>query len=50
MVEYDGIHPDHYDGVSEIKCLKCKTRFGRWSERELSEGEFEKVGGKEKKK
>ena len=50
MVEYDGMHPDHYDGVSEIECLKCKTRFGRWSGKELAEGEFEKVGGKEKKK
>lgn len=50
MVEYDGMHPDHYDGVSEIECLKCKARFGRWSGKELVEGEFEKVGGKEKKK
>jgi len=46
MVEYHGMHPDHYDGVSEINCNKCGVRFGRWSGRELAEGEFEKVGGK----
>lgn len=50
MVEYDGMHPDHYDGVSEINCNKCGARFGRWSGRELAEGEFEKVGGNERKK
>lgn len=23
MVEYEMTHPDHYDGVSEISCVKC---------------------------
>ena len=50
MVEYDLMHPDHYDGVSEILCFDCKARFGRWSGKELEEGEFEPVFGVSKKK
>lgn len=46
MVEYEGMHPDHYDGVSEIDCKDCGARFGRWSEKELNDGEFEKRYGK----
>jgi hypothetical protein len=41
-VEYEGTHPDHYDGASEIACLDCHARFGRWSGKELAEGEAEK--------
>lgn len=41
MVEYDPMNPDHYDGVSEVKCLDCGARIGRWSGKELQEGEFE---------
>ena len=39
LVEYPGDHPDHYDGISEIKCEKCGARIGRWSKRELKDGE-----------
>ncbi|KKQ60343.1 MAG: hypothetical protein US81_C0023G0005 [Parcubacteria group bacterium GW2011_GWE2_38_18] len=47
MVEYDPMSPEHYDGISEIRCLACGTRIGRWSGRELQEGELEKrYGGK----
>lgn len=49
MVEYEGMHPDHYDGVSEIACNKCGTRFGRWSGKELAEEEFEKRYGQQKR-
>ncbi|MFA7208983.1 MAG: hypothetical protein WC120_01735 [Parcubacteria group bacterium] len=46
MVEYSWDNPEYYDGVSEIDCKDCGARFGRWSGRELQEGEFEKRGGK----
>ena len=49
MVEYDGMHPEHYDGVSEIACHDCGARFGRWSGKELANGEFEKRYGQSKK-
>ena len=45
MVEYPHDHPEHYDGVSEIDCRDCGARFGRWSGRELAEGESEKPFG-----
>lgn len=48
MVEYDLLHPDHYDGVSEIECRDCGARVGRWSGKELKEGEFEKRHGQKK--
>lgn len=41
MVEYDLIHPDHFDGVSEIVCKDCGVRIGRWSGKELKESETE---------
>ena len=41
-VEYDGMHPEHYDGVSEWACNVCGTRYGRWTGKILSEHEFEK--------
>ena len=46
MVEYDMSCPEHYDGVSEIRCNDCGVRFGRWSEKELAKGEVEKRSGK----
>jgi hypothetical protein len=46
MVEYSHDSPEHYDGVSEIMCNDCKARFGRWSGKELTEGEVEKRFGK----
>lgn len=46
FVEYAYGQPEHYDGVSEIACNDCGARFGRWSGKELAEGEFEKPHGK----
>lgn len=46
MVEYSHDSPEYYDGISEIDCKSCDARFGRWSGKELGEGEFEKPGGK----
>jgi len=46
MVEYAYGEPEHYDGVSEIVCNTCKARFGRWSGKELAEGEVEKRYGR----
>ena len=46
MVEYEITHPNHFDGISEIMCLDCRARIGRWSGRELGEGEFEPRFGK----
>lgn len=40
-VEYPYYDPDHYDGVSEWNCLKCQTRWGRWSGKVLADGEAE---------
>ncbi|MFA7244893.1 MAG: hypothetical protein WC070_01780 [Candidatus Magasanikbacteria bacterium] len=46
-VEYSYDSPERYDGVSEIDCKDCGARFGRWSGKELKEGEAEKrYGGK----
>ncbi len=41
FVEYEMSHPQYYDGISEIECLDCGSRFGRWSGKELAQGEFE---------
>lgn len=36
-----------YDGVSEWRCDKCNTRYGRWSGKVLTKDETEPVyGGK----
>lgn len=40
-IEYAFVHPEHYDGVSERKCMECGTRWGRWSGRVLLDGEVE---------
>ena len=46
-VEYGWSSEYHYDGISEIRCQDCGKRFGRWTEKELKEGEYEKpYGGK----
>ena len=47
-VEYHYNHPEHYDGVSEWKCLKCHYRRGRWTGKELSNGEVEPRYGESK--
>lgn len=44
-IEYWYDHPDHYDGISEYRCGKCGRRWGRWSRRELDNGETERVYG-----
>lgn len=41
FVEYDYTCPEHYDGWSEIYCLDCGKRHGRWSNKELQDGELE---------
>jgi hypothetical protein len=46
MVEYSWDSPEYYDGISEIDCKDCGARFGRWSGKELAEGEIEKKYGK----
>ena len=40
-VKYSGDSPNHYDGASEIKCLDCGARIGRFSGKVLEEGEEE---------
>jgi DNA-directed RNA polymerase subunit RPC12/RpoP len=48
MVEYSWDSPEHYDGISEIQCNDCGVRIGRWSGKELAEGECEKRYGMKK--
>lgn len=50
MVEYYGVgfpKEVYYDGISEIRCEDCGTRFGRWSEKELKDNEMERRWGGE---
>ena len=44
------LHPCHYDGVSEWRCNGCGTRIGRWSLRQLAEGDHEPPDGREHRK
>ncbi|MFA6228373.1 MAG: hypothetical protein WC668_04290 [Patescibacteria group bacterium] len=46
-MEYPHDHPNYYDSISEIHCQNCDRRFGRWSGKELKEGECEKPYSKE---
>lgn len=46
MIEYDYGDPYRYDGISEIKCLDCGKRYGRWTLKELKDGEQEPPFGK----
>lgn len=46
MVEYSLDSPEHYDGISEIQCNDCNVRIGRWSGKELADGEVEKRYGR----
>lgn len=41
-VQYAYWNPEAWDGISEFMCLKCGKRIGRWSGKELKEGEYEK--------
>ena len=40
-VEYR-LTTEDYDGVSHWECVKCGYRQGRWSGKELKDGELEK--------
>jgi len=40
-VEYARDEPAHYDGTSVWECVVCGIRIGRWTKRELAEGEVE---------
>lgn len=44
-MEYAHDSPEHYDGISEIRCQSCNVRIGRWSGRVLADGEMEKRYG-----
>lgn len=45
LMQYQGTDQD-YDGISEVKCLECGKRVGRWSGKVLAEGELEVRYGK----
>lgn len=40
-IEYGYSEPEHYDGISEYRCLDCFYREGRWTKTELKENEIE---------
>ena len=44
-IEYTYDSPYRYDGVSEWNCQLCGCRWGRWSGRNLEEGDAEKPHG-----
>jgi ribosomal protein L37AE/L43A len=46
-IEYAYGHPECYDGISEWRCDKCNTRWGRWSKKILIGDEYEKRFGGE---
>jgi len=46
MIEYGYPSPEQYDGISEYMCKDCGARFGRWTGKELKEGEIEPRFGK----
>ena len=48
-VQYAWDEPEHYDGVSEWLCPACELRIGRWTGRELKEGEVEPRYGRERR-
>lgn len=43
--QYDYGHPNHYDGVSELRC-PCGARTGRWTGEVFSKGESERPFGR----
>lgn len=46
-IEYGYMDEEHYDGISEWRCGDCGYREGRWTGKELKDGDVEKVfGGK----
>lgn len=40
-IEYSWDVPEHYDGISEHRCMDCRLRIGRWSRQVLQDGEYE---------
>ena len=44
-IEYPVERVEHYKGISEWECMDCGTRYGRWSYKELKDGEYEKRWG-----
>ena len=48
LVEYSYTHPFYYDGISEIHCLSCRKRYGRWSLCTIEDGFAEVPFGKKK--
>lgn len=47
-VQYSYDHPEHYDGVSEYRCMLCGRREGRWTGRILTGGASEPRFGVER--
>lgn len=41
LIEYSWDNPEHYDGISEYRCLACDYRQGRWTGKELKLGFIE---------
>jgi len=48
MIEYGYGDPYRYDGISEIACIDCDKRYGRWSNKILEDGEQEPPYGDSK--
>ena len=48
-IEYSYPSSEQYDGISEYQCQDCKLRIGRWSGKELKDGEEEPKFGKIKR-
>ena len=46
-IEYAYGCKERYDGVSEWRCTKCNTRYGRWTNKILKGDEVEPVFGRE---
>jgi len=46
LIQYGHDSTEHYDGISEITCTKCKKRVGRWSGRVLKDNEIENRFGR----
>jgi len=40
-LEYEPGHPQYYNGASEMVCMDCGSRFGRWCGLPLGDGEVE---------
>lgn len=45
LIEYGWPSSEMYDGYSEVNCLECKYREGRWTGKELTDGYIEPAWG-----